>query len=158
MSDPNRVPRAHRSKLRQAAVKAGYRSGFEWLVARSLEDRELSFEYEPKDSVMAYEVHEKKKYLPDFRLPNGIIVECKGRLTARDRKKLLLVKEQNPDVEIRLLFQYNNKLAPRSNTRYGDWATKHGFTWALESIPREWYASTDRRKRAKERPRRNRGD
>lgn len=87
---------------------------------------------------MEYEVHELHKYLPDFVLGNGIVVECKGRLTSADRKKMLLVKKQNPKKDIRLLFMCNNKLNPRSKTRYSDWAEKNGFPWALKRIPQEW--------------------
>lgn len=87
---------------------------------------------------MVYKVDETKRYLPDFVLPGNVVVECKGRLTAADRKKMLLVKRQNPDLDLRLLFQFDNKLSPRSKTRYSTWADKNGFPWAVGSIPRGW--------------------
>jgi hypothetical protein len=128
-----------RAGVRKAAEKAGFRSGFEHSVAKSLTARGADFDYEPKDEVIEYEVHELRKYLPDFRInATGIIVECKGRLTAADRKKLKLVKQQYPEKDIRLVFQFNNKLSPRSKTRYSDWAYKNGFQWALKDIPEEW--------------------
>ena len=128
-----------KANVRKAAEKAGYRSGFEHRVAQQLTAAKASFDYEPKDEVIEYEVHELRKYLPDFRLNgSGVIVECKGRLTAADRKKLKLVKTQYPKKDIRLLFMYNNKLNPRSKTRYSDWADKHGFPWALKDIPEDW--------------------
>lgn len=76
--------------------------------------------------------------MPDFALTNGVLIECKGRLTAADRKKLLLVKKQHPRLDLRLLFQFDNKLSPRSKTRYSTWAEKNGFEWAVGSIPRGW--------------------
>ena len=87
---------------------------------------------------MEYRVEETRKYLPDFVIDKTIVVECKGRLTAADRKKLLLVKKQHPGVDLRLLFQYDNKLSTKSKTRYSNWAEKNGIPYAVESIPRSW--------------------
>ena len=101
-------------------------------------ERNASFDYEPKDGKLSYRIEENHTYLPDFRLGNGVIVECKGRLTPKDRKKLKLVKDGHPDKDIRLVFQYNNKLNPRSKTRYSDWAEKNGFLWAVKDIPQAW--------------------
>lgn len=129
-----RSPR--RSKTRKDAEAKGYRSGFEQRVAEGIERDGGSVCYEP-DS-FSYEINEFRKYTPDFKLSDRVYVECKGRLTAADRKKLRLVKEQLPDIEIRLVFQYDNKLSPRSKTRYSTWAEKYGFKWALKEVPAEW--------------------
>lgn len=84
-------------------------------------------------------VLEPKTYLPDFKLPNGVLVECKGRLTVEDRVKLVKVKAAHPDKDIRLVFMYpNNKLTSRSKTRYWEWAEKNGFKWADNEVPIEW--------------------
>ena len=77
-------------------------------------------------------------YLPDFVLPNGIIIEIKGRFTATDRAKHMLVKEQHPEMDIRFVFKYNNKLYKNSKTRYSDWCRKNGFTYAFKQVPQEW--------------------
>ena len=90
---------------------------------------------------MEWELLERKKYLPDFKV-NGFILECKGRLTAADRKKMVAVKSQHPDKDIRLLFQFDNKLNPRSKTRYSMWAEKNGFKWALKEVPEAWLLET----------------
>ena len=37
-----------------------------------------------------------RMYTPDFVLPNGIIIETKGRFTVADRRKHLLIKKQHP--------------------------------------------------------------
>lgn len=69
-------------------------------------------------------------------------IETKGKFTADDRKKLLAVKEQHPNVVIYLLFQRAyNKLSPKSKTTYADWSEKNGFAWAdynEHGVPEEW--------------------
>lgn len=84
------------------------------------------------------------QYTPDWLLPNGIYVESKGRFMASDRAKMLHMKKQHPEVDIRLLFQRAGRpLYTGSKTTYGAWASKHGFEWAEgEIIPPEWYADT----------------
>ena len=84
------------------------------------------------------------KYTPDFVLPNGIIIEAKGRFGAKDRKKHLLLKEQRPELDIRFMFQDANqtllprKTHPKSQT-YSEWAEKNGFKWHEgEVVPEEW--------------------
>ena len=86
-----------------------YRSGYEKDVCSRLDDLGVRFEYETKN--LYYEVSEQRKYTPDVILPNGIILELKGRFTANDRKKMLLVIKQHPDLDIRMVFQrHTNKL------------------------------------------------
>lgn len=88
--------------------------------------------------MLRYKVEEERKYLPDFVI-GDVVVECKGRLTAADRKKLLLVRTQHPGLDLRLVFMYpNNKLSSKSKTRYWEWAEKNGFKWADKFVPKEW--------------------
>lgn len=123
---------------RQAARLKGYRSGLEEVVDEHLKQKGVNGEYEQ------HKIHYTKpatnnKYTPDFKLPNGIFVETKGRFTTSDRKKHLLIKEQHPDIDIRFVFQNaNNKLSKRSKTTYGDWCQKHGFIYAEKTIPDSW--------------------
>ena len=50
-----------------------------------------------------------------------------------------LVKEANPELDIRILFQTpNNKIIKTSKTTYADWADKHGYLWAAKEIPTNW--------------------
>lgn len=130
-----------KSKTRAQAKAKGYRSGFEEEIARQAEEDSIEAEYEPKDGIIVWQP-KPSKYLPDFRLKNGLLIEAKGRLTQKDRTKLLRIKEQHPDIDIRLIFQYDNKLTTASKTRYSEWATKHGFTWAMKKIPVEWAQET----------------
>ncbi len=115
-----------------------YRSFFERKVARELTEGGVNFGYETK--VIEFTQPSKdRKYTPDFILPNGVIVETKGKLTVEDRKKHLLVKEQHPKLDIRFVFQRAmNTLTKRSKTTYAAWAEKNGFKWANASVPEEW--------------------
>ena len=80
-----------------------------------------------------------RTYTPDFILPNGIIVESKGRFTADDRRKHLAVKAQHPELDIRFVFTNpNSKLATGAKTSYGQWCDKHGYKYAAKLIPTEW--------------------
>jgi hypothetical protein len=119
------------------AIKYGYRSGLEESVAKDLETRGIKYEYETKR--ISYEVAETRTYTPDFILPNGIIVETKGRFVTADRKKHLLIQKQYPQYDIRFVFQNPRaKLYKGSKTTYAQWCDKHGFIWAEKRIPDEW--------------------
>jgi len=113
-----------------------YRSNYEVKVANTIQ---VDFEYETL-KVQYIKPAKPSTYKPDFILKNGIIVEAKGLFTASDRKKHLLVKEQNPDLDIRFLFQNPNQtLSKKSRTTYADWCNKNGFTWAKgPQVPLEW--------------------
>lgn len=117
-----------------------FRSGFEERVYHDATEgfrKELVFE--PRDAHLYYT--QSSRYIPDFRLPNGILIECKGRFTARDRGKMLRVKRDNPFADIRFVFQRaNNRLtSAKSSITYGEWADKHGFKWSSGFIPLEWF-------------------
>lgn len=119
------------------AIKHGYRSGLEDRISDDLKDRKVKFEYEKLK--IQYEVHEDRTYTPDFTLPNGVIIESKGRFTPEDRKKHLLVKKQHPELDIRFVFSNSrNKIRKGSKTTYADWCEKHGFLYADKRIPDEW--------------------
>jgi len=114
-----------------------YRSGLERSVAKELADLGVAFGYE--DQKVEYEVSEVRKYTPDFNLPNGIIIETKGRFTTYDRKKHLLIQKQHPDLDIRFVFSNpNSKLYKGSKSTYASWCEKNGFMYAKRSIPKEW--------------------
>jgi hypothetical protein len=123
---------------RQAARIKGYRSGLEEDIDNSLKAIGVDGEYE-QYKIPYIKPATQHKYTPDFRLPNGIFVETKGRFVTADRKKHLLIKEQHPNVDIRFLFQNaNNRISKKSKTTYADWCIKHGFLFAEKEIPKEW--------------------
>ena len=117
--------------------RKGFRSEFERSFAHWLIKNDVSYNYEK----FYLEYQPKiKKYTPDFYLPKqDIYIETKGFFDFADRQKHLLVKEQNPDIDIRFLFvNANNKLNKSSKTTYGAWCDKHKILWAEKSIPNEW--------------------
>ena len=125
------------SERRQHAIKNGYRSGLEDDISVDLKKRGVSFKYETLK--IKWTLLENKTYTPDFILPNGIIVESKGRFVATDRKKHLKVKEQHPSLDIRFVFSNSRgKINKGSRTTYGDWCDRHGFIYADKRIPDEW--------------------
>ena len=128
-----------KSKVRRNAQKKGYRSGFELKVSEKLNEANVSFGYE--DTVIPYiKPATTHKYTIDFRLPNGVLIEAKGRWTLEDRKKHLLVRKQHPELDIRIVFQSpNNKIRKGSKTTYADFCDKHGIQWAAKEVPESWY-------------------
>ena len=123
--------------IRQRAIKAGYRSGLEETISQQLTKLSVPVLYETEK--VKYEVNEVRTYTPDFKLPNGIIIESKGRFVAADRKKHLLIQKQHLFLDIRFVFSNSRaKIAKGSKTTYGDWCDKHGFLYADKLIPEEW--------------------
>ena len=114
-----------------------FRSNYEKVVCGKLDEQDVPFEYETVN--LHYEVSEQRKYTPDVILPNGIILELKGRFTTADRKKMLLVIAQHPDKDIRMVFQrHTNKLFKGSKTTYSNWCDKNNIKWAAKMIPVDW--------------------
>ena len=114
-----------------------YRSRLEERLARWLELNGQQFEYE----TLRLDYTVSAVYTPDFILPNGVILEAKGYFKPEDRRKMLAVKKQHPNLDIRLVFQAPyNTLTKTSKTTYAKWAEKHGFLWAPSyDIPLSWF-------------------
>lgn len=114
---------------------ADLRSGLEDRVVKLLDKENVPFLYEAERFPYVTE----SKYTPDFFLTNGVILECKGFFKPSDRRKMLAVKQQHPDLDLRFVFQRNNTLSKSSKTTYGDWCDKHGFPWCIfPNIPSQW--------------------
>lgn len=125
----------------QRGLMNGYRSGLEDRISEQLKELSVQFKYE--EFKIKYEVNESRTYTPDFELPNGIIIESKGRFVSADRKKHLLVKKQHPHLDIRFVFSNSRaKISKGSKTSYGDWCDKHGFLYSDKLIPEEWINET----------------
>lgn len=122
----------------QAGSKHGFRSGLEEVISKSLTDKLIDGEYE-KHTIPYTIPASEHTYTPDFKLPNGIFIETKGRFVMEDRKKHLLIKAQHPELDIRFVFQNSkNKIRKGSKTTYADWCVKHGFQFADKDIPSDW--------------------
>ena len=119
--------------------KYGFKSGLEENVSAQIASRGLHVEYESEKVSYTIPASEHT-YNPDFKLPNGIRVETKGRFVLADRKKHLLVKEQHPELDIRFVFTNSkNKINKKSKTTYADWCEKNGYKYADKTIPEEWF-------------------
>ena len=80
-----------------------YRSHFEIGLAKSLTEKNISFEYENAKFVY---IPKPRTYTPDFYLPEqDIYIEAKGNLDKSDRVKMQLIKQQHPELDIRFVFQ-----------------------------------------------------
>ena len=119
--------------------KNGFKSGLEESISQQIESKGIKVEYESEKVAYIIPASEHT-YNPDFKLPNGIRVETKGRFVLADRKKHLLVKEQNPTLDIRFVFTNSkNKINKKSKTTYADWCEKNGFKYADKTIPDKWF-------------------
>lgn len=123
---------------RKAAIKHGYRSGLEDDIAQQLDAMRVKYTYE--ELKISYTVPTSQhKYTADFVLPNGIVIESKGRFVTADRKKHLLIKQQYPELDLRFVFSNPRcKISKISKTTYGDWCDKNGFKYSTKMIPEEW--------------------
>lgn len=133
-----------------------FRSGSELRVSKFLNDKGAKWKYE----VLKYKYYTaskrqvicencgpvkaviEKTYLPDFFLSNGVVLEVKGRLTSADRTKMVAVKKQHPDLDVRLVFDYDRKYNAAGD-KYSDWAEKAGIPWCIKTIPDEWLLHSD---------------
>jgi hypothetical protein len=127
---------------RYNSIRTGqFRSGFEQAIANILTKAKVKFDYE-KETIEYSLPPKARKYLPDFRIFTGtkfIYIEAKGLFDRDDRLKHLLLKEQHPDKDIRIVFQSaKNKIYKKSKTTYADWCDKHKIKWADKIIPKEW--------------------
>jgi len=114
------------------------KSGFERTIVANLKSRSVNFTYE--ELTLPYVLH--GEYHPDFVLKgSGIIVEAKGVLDRDSKRKMIAVKKQYPDLDIRFLFMNADKKVPGTKQTHGEWATKNGFVWAEGKVPDEWLKS-----------------
>ena len=118
-----------------------FRSKFEEDIYKAAKRSRKRIEFEP--FFLSYVI--KGSYLPDFVLPNGIIVEAKGYLDAAACRKMKAVKASNPHLDIRFVFQNaNGKRNRRAKLKNWEWAEKHGFQWAEGTIPLDWWREEPR--------------
>lgn len=131
---------------KRSSIKGGWRSGLEDANAKHLTSLRVKFLYE-KVTLRYTEPETLHRYTPDFVLPNGIVIETKGRFQSGDRKKHKLVKAQHPSLDVRFVFTNPYaKLNKRSKTTYAKWCDDHGFQWAHGLIPEAWTHEPKNRK------------
>lgn len=119
------------------------RSKYEETLLADLQSRGVSFTYE------AYSVKytQEHTYTPDFVLPNGIIVEAKDgegsalkpSLDSKARGKMVRIKKQYPDLDIRFVFR-TDQVLHSIGKKCSTWCKEHGFPYYIgESIPNKWF-------------------
>ena len=123
-----------------------YRNKFEEQTAQSLVANGVTFSYE--DTKIPYTV--SGTYLVDFEITtkggNTIYIETKGNGRSFDhsvRRKMIAVKEQHPEIDLRIVFYSDGKIDPKrkdgTHMCQSDWATKHNFKYSIRHIPLDWY-------------------
>ena len=113
-----------------------FRSKLEEKVAALLSKLGVTYEYE--STKIPYTI--QHNYNPDFLLPNNIYLETKGYWDAKDRRKILAVKEANPTLDLRMVFQAPyNRISKKSKTTYAQWCERHDIPWSsFHNIPLDW--------------------
>lgn len=113
-----------------------HRSKYECAVAHHLLEAGVEFGYE--DERLIYML--PKVYVPDFTLASGVIVEAKGYFPPSDRQKMEAVIRDNPDRDIRMLFQNaRSKIRKGSKTTIGAWCDRRDIKWAEgPEVPEDW--------------------
>ena len=106
------------------------RNKFETRIYQQLKNAKVPFKYESERIPYVIASH----YIPDFILSTRlgkVYVEAKGYLRPEHKRKMVAVKRQHPELDIRILFYSRNK-------NFIKWAEKNGFRYAIEKIPTEW--------------------
>ncbi len=113
-----------------------FRSQLEEKVADLLVELNIDYDYETKRIPYTIQHH----YTPDFILPNGVVLECKGYWEASDRRKIKQIVKDNPDLDLRMVFQAPfNKISKKSKTTYAKWCDRLKIPWcAYYDIPIDW--------------------
>jgi hypothetical protein len=113
-----------------------FRSGLEEKVATLFNELGVIYEYE--STKIPYVI--QHNYTPDFVLANGIYLETKGYWDAAGRRKTRNVKEQHPDIDLRMVFQQPfNTISKRSKTTYAQYCDKLSIPWtSFTNIPIDW--------------------
>ena len=122
-----------------------YRNKFEEQTAEALNANNVPFLYE--DTKIPYTI--SGTYLVDFKIITNsgkiIFIETKGNGRSFDhacRKKMISVKEQHPDIDLRIVFYSDGKIGPKRKDgtymRQMEWAKKYGFDASVKEIPLEW--------------------
>jgi hypothetical protein len=81
-------------------------------------------------------------YIPDFVLPNGIVIEAKGYFRLENKKKYRQVKKWFPELDLRIVFQEPTGIKAGEN---GAWCRKYRIPFASCRIPEAWFTDMGKR-------------
>ena len=105
----------------------------------------------PRGADLGYETEKltytlTKDYVPDFIITKKdgtkIYVEAKGLGRAFDydaRSKMVAVRQQYPDLDIRIIFMADRPFSKGGKMRPSDWAVKNNFKFAVNTVPENWF-------------------
>lgn len=112
-----------------------FKSGFERSIDANLRSRGKKYSYETLE--LPYILH--GTYHPDFMI-GSVVVEAKGLLDRDSRRKMIAIRKQYPNLDIRFLFQEAAKKVPGTKMTHGQWAERNGYPWAEGTeIPEDWF-------------------
>ena len=113
-----------------------FKSGLEEKVSDLLCELGVDYEYEG----ISFDYTITHEYTPDFYLENGIVLETKGFWRPEDRRKIKQVITDNPEIDLRMVFQDPyKKISKKSKTTYAKWCSRYGIKWcAFHAIPVDW--------------------
>lgn len=88
-------------------------------------------------------------YIPDFRVTTAsgksFFIETKGNgrsWSPSVRKKMAAIRTLYPDLDLRFLFytdgEFGTKRKDGSRASQSEWATKHGYQYAIKHLPESW--------------------
>lgn len=134
-----------KTKFKRTQISSGVvlKSGLEKIVFDFLNQNNCVFVYEGM-KIAYFQPQIKKTYKPDFPIKGSFIVETKGNFNSADRKKMKLIKAQNPDLDIRFIFSNSKtKIGKKSKTTYGMWCDMNSFPYhcvqsTKETFPEDW--------------------
>jgi predicted nuclease of restriction endonuclease-like RecB superfamily len=111
-------------------LSAKLRNKFETRIYAQLKRARVTFKYEGIKIPYVLAGH----YIPDFIIETKsgkVYIETKGYLRPEHKRKMVAVKKQHPELDLRILFYSHNK-------KYIKWAEKNGLKYAFEKIPADW--------------------
>ena len=139
-----------------------YRSKFEKTVAAKLNAHGIGFKYEAsqfpykkqqKITKLTKELHGLPAdfkaytyhlYTVDFDIAgHDFHIEVKGRWTPSDRTKMIAIKKQHPEVDVRMWFQADNYIYPGSTSRYSDICKKNNIKFHVGKTLPPWFGEED---------------
>jgi len=130
---------------KKQSLLRGFRSIPEMQFYDMAKAKGLKFNYEDATQKVHYTIPAKKEwYLCDFFFPKKdgttMFIDTKGEWVAKDREKFYLLKQQFPDMDLRIIFTRNPRtqwIGKRGVTSYADICTlgKGRGIWKEFSIP-----------------------
>ena len=134
--------RSHNTKRLEIEIKEllnslikTFKNKFEGRLFKQLRyhAKTLEYEYGYETEKIPYTI--EGQYIPDFPIKkkNGkkLYIEAKGYFRPESKRKMVAVKTQHPELDIRIVF-YNRR---KKDIR---WAERYGFPYAFGKIPKEW--------------------